>query len=127
MFHMLLSSSFTKILIYNSQYFNTEFSLYMPADKGTDAAWSTAEYCVWEGPKWLRSKRRLSIAPYRGLEALFKTILEVPDASLYDVLQDLYEMKEEKRGNAVEARIIYDYLWHEIQSSQSKEPQEHLQ
>ena len=98
----------------------------MPADKRLAEAWATAKQCVWEGPDWLRSKQRLNIAPYRGLEALFKSILNIPNASLSDVLRDLSMMKEEKRGNIAEAVTVYHHIWHEYQSSYTEELREEL-
>ncbi|MCJ1398278.1 hypothetical protein MMC11_001475, partial [Xylographa trunciseda] len=102
-------------------YFASSSLLYIPAEGGKDAGWVKFNDCVWDGPEWLQSKRRLNIAQYHGLEALLTTILKVPNASQSDVLSDLSKMKEENRGNTADTERIYDYLWHEFQSVQTDE------
>ena len=127
MLHVSPLISFVKTLIYDSDNFGTLSLLYMPAEEWTDVRWVSARDCVWEGPEWLRSKRRLNIARYRSLEVLFKTVLEVPNASLLDILVDLVKMKEENRGSADEVETIYDYLWREFQTFKTDESQKELQ
>lgn len=53
--------------------------------------WSKSTECVWEGPKFLKTKRVLSsiYGDNPNASEFFKTILKVPDAGYKDVLQDL--------------------------------------
>ena len=100
--------------------------LYIPAKERKAKMWAKKIDCVWDGPIWLCSKERLNNAAYSGLEALIKTILKIPDASLSDALTDLQEMKNTNKGDATKAQMIYDYLWDKIQSSQAGDSRNHL-
>ena len=61
------------------------------------STWLTTADCVWDGPQWLKSKQCLKSKAYLELEHLFKLVLELPDASQEDVVEDLLMLKNYNR------------------------------
>lgn len=57
------------------------------------STWLSTADCVWDGPKWLKSKQCLKLEVYLELEHLFKVFLRIPDASQMDVVNDLLILK----------------------------------
>lgn len=47
---------------------------------------------------------------FRNIENLFKGILQIPDASLDDLITELTELQEEGCEEMPRIRAIYDYL-----------------
>ena len=94
--------------------FRTTSITYVPPSERLNVTWVSTSSCVWDGPVWLRSKQRLKNEAYNGLEPLFKSSLQLPNASLDDVLEDLSQLKDREKGYAKveDVEKIYDYLWH---------------
>lgn len=60
-----------------------------------DCSWLSTADCVWDGPRWLKSKQRLKLEVYLELEPLFKEFLRIPNASQEDVVNDLRMLKRQ--------------------------------
>lgn len=58
-----------------------------------DSTWLSTADCVWDGPRWLKSKQCLKLEVCLELEHLFKVSLRTPDASQIDVVNDLLMLK----------------------------------
>ena len=48
---------------------------------------------MWDGPDWLEYKQPLKIATHLEFRSLFQVLLEIPDATYHDVLDDLLKLK----------------------------------
>ena len=68
-------------------------TIWIPPSNRIDSEWLTKNDCVWEGPDWLKSKQCLRICGYLKFEPLFKSALQIPDASERNVIDDLLILK----------------------------------
>ncbi|KAF2421213.1 hypothetical protein EJ08DRAFT_738278 [Tothia fuscella] len=64
--------------------------LWIPSSSG----WVTRKQCVWNAPIWFEYMPRLStITPYQGLQYLFATVLQIPNATVSQYLEYLESLK----------------------------------
>lgn len=62
-----------------------------------EISWLSSADCRWNGPQWLKSKQCLKPA-FDDLSLLFTVVLNIPDASQADIIQDLLMIKKQSEG-----------------------------
>ncbi|KAF5570430.1 ATPase-like ATP-binding domain-containing protein [Fusarium phyllophilum] len=83
-----------------------------------DPMWTTSPLCLWTAPPdmvmfhSLRASyvERMDNEKFRNIENLFKGTLQIPDASLDNLVTELNELREEGCEEIPRMRAIYDYL-----------------
>ncbi|KAF5228970.1 hypothetical protein FANTH_14368 [Fusarium anthophilum] len=83
-----------------------------------DPMWTTSRLCLWTAPPdmvmfhSLRSSymERVDNEKFRNIESLFKGTLQIPDASLANLVTELTKLREEGCEEIPRMRTIYDYL-----------------
>ncbi|KAF4494384.1 ATPase-like, ATP-binding domain [Fusarium agapanthi] len=83
-----------------------------------DPMWTTSRFCLWTAPPnmlmfhSLRSSymERVDNEKFRNIESLFKGTLQIPDASLANLVTELTKLREEGCEEIPRMRTIYDYL-----------------
>ncbi|CZR61946.1 uncharacterized protein PAC_11843 [Phialocephala subalpina] len=90
--------------------------IYIPPSPARPAEWVDSEACVWTGPEWLETKRRLNgVLRFAEREHLFRMTLRIGDATWRHYLDDLQKMKEENRHDIEKVLHIYRRLWREFE------------
>ncbi|QGI77141.1 unnamed protein product [Fusarium fujikuroi] len=83
-----------------------------------DPMWTTSRLCLWTAPPdmvmfhSLRASyvKRMDNEKFRNIENLFTRTLQIPDASLDDLVAELTELRDEGCEEIPRMRAIYDYL-----------------
>ncbi|KAF5723346.1 hypothetical protein FMUND_1980 [Fusarium mundagurra] len=83
-----------------------------------DPKWTTSPLCLWTAPPAmvmfhsLRASymERMDKEKFRNIENLFKGTLQIPDASLDNLVTELTKLREESCEEIPRMRAIYDYL-----------------
>ncbi|KAF5624990.1 ATPase-like ATP-binding domain protein [Fusarium sp. NRRL 52700] len=83
-----------------------------------DPMWTTSRLCLWTAPPdmvmfhSLRASylERVDNEKFRNIESLFKGTLQIPDASLDNLVTELAKLREEGCEEIPRMRTIYDYL-----------------
>ncbi|KAF5680457.1 hypothetical protein FDENT_8396 [Fusarium denticulatum] len=83
-----------------------------------DPMWTSSPLCLWTAPPdmimfhSLRASymERMDNEKFRNIENLFKGTLQIPDASLDNLVTELKELREEGCEEMPRIRAIYDYL-----------------
>lgn len=90
--------------------------IYIPSNAVGAAEWVNSEVCVWKGPEWLNTKRRLhGTSRFSTCDQLFHVILKIRDAGWKDYLEDLEAMKLETHVHASIVTDIYQRLCREFE------------
>ncbi|MCJ1310202.1 hypothetical protein MMC25_003863 [Agyrium rufum] len=103
--------------------FDENFLIYIPPpipdETGT---WVCAEECVWSAPEWLKVKQRLNgVLDYATLQHFFCNILQIPNASALDFVDELKALQAEKVGDLPKLHVIYKALHQKVVESSSQE------
>ncbi|EWG44972.1 hypothetical protein FVEG_05926 [Fusarium verticillioides 7600] len=83
-----------------------------------DPMWTSSPLCLWTAPPDMimfhslkaSYMERIDNEKFRNIENLFKGTLEIPDASLDNLVTELTELREEGCEDIPRIRAIYDYL-----------------
>ncbi|RBR16331.1 hypothetical protein FVER53590_05926 [Fusarium verticillioides] len=83
-----------------------------------DPMWTSSPLCLWTAPPDMimfhslkaSYMERIDNEKFRNIENLFKGTLEIPDASLDNLVTELTEVREEGCEGIPRIRAIYDYL-----------------
>ncbi|KAF5970597.1 hypothetical protein FBULB1_9625 [Fusarium bulbicola] len=83
-----------------------------------DPMWTTSRLCLWTAPPdmvmfhSLRASyiQMMDNEKFRNIESLFKKTLQIPDASLANLVTELTKLREEGCEEISRMRTIYDYL-----------------
>ncbi|CZR37438.1 uncharacterized protein FPRO_02302 [Fusarium proliferatum ET1] len=83
-----------------------------------DPMWTTSPLCLWTAPPdmvmfhSLKASylERMDNERFRNIENLFTRTLQIPDASLDDLVTELTELRDEGCEEIPRMRAIYDYL-----------------
>ncbi|KAL5608429.1 hypothetical protein FOBRF1_008926 [Fusarium oxysporum] len=83
-----------------------------------DPKWTSSPLCLWTAPPDMvmfhslgaSYMERMDNEKFRNIENLFKGTLQIPDASLDDLVIELTKLREEGCEEIPRMRTIYDYL-----------------
>ena len=90
--------------------------LYIPATGQKSAEWVKCTNCVWNGPKYLKSKLILRQVPeYTPLESFLLGTVHVSDPTPEDVLICILDLKDANDSpDKEELHLMYRDLYHEF-------------
>ncbi|KAF5665414.1 hypothetical protein FCIRC_10567 [Fusarium circinatum] len=80
--------------------------------------WTTSRFCLWTAPPDMvmfhslgsSYMERVDKEKFRNIESLFKGTLQIPDASLANLVTELTKLREKGCDEIPRMRTIYDYL-----------------
>ena len=80
--------------------FQSESLIYVPACDHEDEDWTSLECCLWEAPanmfkKYPLKSRYDNVKDTKYFDELFRGTLVIPDAGIYDFLDDLEALCQE--------------------------------
>jgi len=104
----------------NRNDFDANPRIYVGALGDESPSWLKSKECVWNGPSWLRVKRRLDTEQkYGELQPFFQLTLGIGDATWNDALEELIRMKASGNANRETVGDIYQMLWREFEQDQN--------
>lgn len=100
----------------NRDFFEKEEGILVPDDN--EPAWSSSSCCLWVAPPNMKThnslralySRTLGEEQMGNIENLFRRTLEIPNASLDDLVAELHELRSVGCKDKLRMRALYKYL-----------------